>query len=565
MLVLLIPMSIVLGGISVKFIHKTTLDNSIKYMQEITIQINYNIDTYIKYMESISYMLKDNSDVKNFLMINNTDEEQNLAEKRVIEQIRTILKIREDIYNIAIIGTNARYILNNGDRINPYIDVREKLWYKMALEKKGEFTISSSHVQDIEEYKYPWVVSLSSAITEDSHDIGVLLVDLNYKVIDNLCKSVQLEDKGYIFIIDETGNLLYHPRQNLIYSGLKREPIDQIMACKENHFITQLNGEEYLYTIAQSEATGWRAIGVVRTRDLLTYNGIAKNIYFTVTIIIVGIAIILSIKLAKRITRPIRVLEGAMKRSEIGEFQSAEIEVLENNEIGRLGRTFNIMNKKIQQLIEEKVKDEKLKRQSELRALQAQINPHFLYNTLDSIIWMAESGKNKEVVKMTAELARFLRQNISNEREVVSIEQEMNYVKSYLRIQKMRYRDQLNYTIDISEEIKNYHIIKLVVQPLIENAIYHGIKYKNEEGHILIKGNEENGKVMIEVRDNGIGMDEETLINIFRKKETNLKHNGVGVYNVYSRLKLQYGIEGEMFYESTPGKGTKVKILIPKE
>ena len=391
------------------------------------------------------------------------------------------------------------------------------------------------------------------------------MVDLNYKVIEDLCKGIQLEDKGYIFITDETGNLIYHPRQNLIYSGLKIEPIDQVMACKENYFITQIDEDEYVYTIAQSGATGWRAIGVVKTKDLLTYNSIARNTYFTVTMIILCIAIALSIQLSKRITKPIRILENAMKRSEIGEFESAEIEVLENNEIGRLGRTFNIMNRKIQQLIEEKVQDEKLKRQSELRALQAQINPHFLYNTLDSIIWMAEGGKNKEVVKMTSALARFLRQSISNERETISIEQEISYVESYLNIQKMRYRDQLNYTIDVSEEIRSYHIIKLVIQPLIENAIYHGIKYKNGEGNILIRGNEKNGKVMLEVRDDGIGMDEETLSNIFKKKENKLKHNGVGVYNVYSRLKLRYGSESEIFYESMPDKGTRVKILIPKE
>lgn len=558
-------MSIILGGISVIFIHKTTLDNSIKYMQEITVQINDNIDSYIKYMESISYMLKDSSDVKKFLLNNDMGQQQKLTEERITEQIGTILKIRQDIYNIAIIATNERYILNDGDKINPYIDVTEKMWYKTALGKNGVFTISSSHVQDIIEYQYPWVVSLSSAILDNGHNIGVLLVDLNYKVIDNLCKRIQLEDKGYIFIIDELGNTIYHPRQNLIYSGLKTEPIDQIMASETNHFIIRINEEEYLYNIAKSEASGWRVVGVVKTKDLLTYSTMAMNTYFIATIIIVGAAVALFIKLSKRITRPIRILEDAMKRFEIGEFKSAEVEILENNEIGRLGKTFNRMNQKIQQLIEEKVQDEKLKRQSEMRALQAQINPHFLYNTLDSIIWMAESGKNSEVIKMTAELARFLRQNISNERELISIEQEMSYVKSYLNIQKMRYRDQLNYTIHVSDEIKNYHIIKLMIQPLIENAIYHGIKYKNEQGHISIRANEQSGKIMIEIIDDGVGMDEVTLNSIFQKKETSFRNNGVGVYNVYSRLKLQYGVQGEISYESIPHQGTKVKILIPKE
>ena len=565
MLILLIPMSLIMGYLSVKFIHETTLTNSIKYMQQLTGQINYNIDTYIKYMENISSMLKNNSDVKRFLTLDITDEEQALAKNRALEQIRTILKVREDICNIGVIGTNGRYILNNDEKINPYIDVKEKFWYKRALEKKDGFMISSSHVQNIAEYKYPWVVSLSSAITEEDNNIGVLLVDLNYKVIDNLCKGVQLDDNSYIFLIDENGSLVYHPNQNLIYSGLKVERINEVLSCKESFFITQVDEEEYLYTIAKSETTGWRAVGVVKMKDLLVYNILAKNMYLIVTAIIVIVAIALSIHLSKRITKPIRALEDAMRKSELGEFEAAEIEILETNEIGRLGKTFNIMNKKIQQLIEEKVQDEKLKRKSELKALQAQINPHFLYNTLESIIWMAEGGKNKEVVQMTAQLARLLRQSISNGLESVSIKQEMSYVNNYLSIQKMRYRDQLSYTLDVAESIEQHRIIKLLLQPLIENAIYHGIKYKEGGGSILVKGYEENDKIVFEINDDGVGMDEETLSNIFKEKEVSLKRNGVGVYNVYSRLKLHYGQEGDMLYESSLNQGTKVKILIPKE
>lgn len=565
MLILLIPMSFIMGYLSVKFIHGTTLTNSIKYMQQLTGQINYNIDTYIKYMENISFMLKNNSDVKRFLTLDITDEEQALAKNRAVEQIRTILKVREDICNIGVIGTNGRYILNNDEKINSYIDVKEKFWYKRALEKKEGFMISSSHVQNIVEYKYPWVVSLSSAITEDDNNIGVLLVDLNYKVIDNLCKGVQLDDNSYIFLIDENGSLVYHPNQNLIYSGLKTERINEVLSCKESFFIAQIDEEEYLYTIAKSETTGWRAVGVVKMKDLLVYNILAKNMYLIVTATIVIIAILLSIHLSKKITKPIRALEDAMRKSELGEFEAAEIEILETNEIGRLGKTFNIMNKKIQQLIEEKVQDEKLKRKSELKALQAQINPHFLYNTLDSIIWMAEGGKNKEVVKMTAQLARLLRQSISNGLESVSIKQEMSYVNNYLSIQKMRYRDQLSYTLDIAESIEQYRIIKLLLQPLIENAIYHGIKYKEGGGSIFVKGYEENDKIIFEINDDGVGMDEETLSNIFKEKEVSVKRNGVGVYNVYSRLKLHYGQEGDIFYASSLNQGTKVKILIPKE
>ncbi|WP_180270771.1 cache domain-containing sensor histidine kinase [Sporanaerobium hydrogeniformans] len=552
---------------SLKLTKQTTLENSIKYMKELTEQMNYSIESYIKYMENISHMLNQNADVRNYLMLDAGTTEQKLAKKRVTEQIATTLNIREDIRNIAVIGINGRILLNNGVTINPYMNVREQSWYKKALDQKEGFAISTSHVQNIVEYEYPWVVTLSSAIQDKggTSNIGVLLVDLNYKVIEDLCKRIELEDKGYIFIIDEAGNLVYHPNQKMIYSGLKTELITDVVKSKESYFITTKDNEEYLYTIAKSERTGWRAVGVVKTKALLTYSTIARNAYMVTISMLLVIAISLSIHLSKKITEPIRILEEAMKKSELGDFEAAEIEIVEKNEIGTLGKTFNNMNQKIHQLIKEKILAEKLKRKSELKALHAQINPHFLYNTLESIVWMSEGGKNKEVVKMTSELAKLLRQSISNGLELIPLYQEINYAKSYLSIQKMRYRDQLNYEIEVDPAIENVQIIKLIIQPLIENAIYHGIKNKETEGNILIKGYEKDEKIILEVEDDGIGMSEETRAHIFEEKETNLKKNGVGVYNVYSRLKLHYGQKAEMFCESELGKGTCMKITIVKE
>ena len=207
---------------------------------------------------------------------------------------------------------------------------------------------------------------------------------------------------------------------------------------------------------------------------------------------------------------------------------------------------------------------------SELQALQAQINPHFLYNTLDSIIWMAESGKNEEVVQMTSALAKLLRQSISNEDEIVTVEREIEYTRNYLAIQKLRYRDQLEYIIDIDEEVLHRKIVKLVIQPLVENAIYHGIKYLDGKGMLLILGEIRDGKVVITIRDNGVGMDEETLKHILEKKpepkeKQRKKTSHVGVYNVQNRLQLYYGKEYGLVYESMPGMGTGVSVIIPAE
>jgi two-component system sensor histidine kinase YesM len=276
--------------------------------------------------------------------------------------------------------------------------------------------------------------------------------------------------------------------------------------------------------------------------------------YLFTALFLIVVASIIAIILSGEISKPLKELAGSMKEVQEGHFEHAEIEILDKNEIGMLSNSFNIMTHKIQDLMEENVLEQKLKRKSELRALQSQINPHFLYNTLDSIIWMSESGKNQEVVLMTSSLAKLLRQSISNEDEIVTISSEIGYTKSYLTIQKMRYKDKLEFEIDIDESVLNECIVKLVLQPLVENAIYHGIKYKEGKGLIRITGHRE---------DNGKGMDENSLKHIFDKKDNSDNSRGVGVNNVNNRLKLYYGSDYGLTYLSEIDVGTTVEVRIP--
>ncbi len=198
-----------------------------------------------------------------------------------------------------------------------------------------------------------------------------------------------------------------------------------------------------------------------------------------------------------------------------------------------------------------------------MKALQSQINPHFLYNTLDSIIWMAQGKKTEDVVTMTSSLARLLRQSLSGE-EDVSLEQEMKYVESYLTIQKMRYQDKLEFSLDMESFCRaNVRIPKLVLQPLVENAIYHGLKYKEEKGKLFIKAYEQGNDVAVEIADNGVGMSDKTLAHIFDKHKVNYQSNGIGVYNVQRRLKLAFGSAYGLTYDSVEGEGTMVTVLIP--
>ena len=213
--------------------------------------------------------------------------------------------------------------------------------------------------------------------------------------------------------------------------------------------------------------------------------------------------------------------------------------------------------------MEQNVKEQEQKRKIELKALQSQINPHFLYNTLDSIIWMAEGKKNEEVVIMTASLARLLRQSISNEDELVTVGQEIEYVRSYLTIQKMRYKDKLEFEIKADPSITQVPIIRLVLQPLVENAIYHGLKYKDSKGLLTVHGYMKGENAVIDITDDGVGMDEETLKHIYDKHKVNYRSNGVGVYNVQQRLVLYYGKDYGIIYHSEKGKGTTASVVIP--
>ena len=275
-------------------------------------------------------------------------------------------------------------------------------------------------------------------------------------------------------------------------------------------------------------------------------------------------ALVIANALARSITGPIQRLRDSMARMQKGEFDHVRLEVETKNEIGVLTEAFNEMADRIRSLMEQIIYEQQEKRKSEMKALQSQINPHFLYNTLDSIIWMAEGKKNDEVVVMTASLARLLRQTIGTEEEETPISREFEYVRSYLTIQKMRYKDKLDFFMELDPSIGQEMIVKLILQPIVENAIYHGLKYKETKGMLSVMGYGTLDNIIIEIRDNGIGMDQETLDHIFEKHKVNYQSNGVGVYNVQKRLLLYYGQGYGLSYSSTPGEGTVVTVKIPR-
>ena len=553
--------------IALNFTKNTIYENSINYTSQIIKQVNYDIDSYMDYMLNISSIIAANSDVSYYLYNTQQPEEELQEEKeRIISQFKTIRNSRNDIYNIAVVADNGRSILNEGeDQFTEYIDVREQSWYQAALSTKNLIAISSSHVQNAIQSSYKWVITLSRPLVnyKTGENGGVFFIDLNYNAISSLCSNNNIGGSGYIFILDENGNIIYHPQQQLMYGGLKTENIDEIMSSTKDHF--QSEEGDKLYTISKSDMTGWTVVGAAYTSELLKNNKQAQMMYLLVAgVLLLGVIAISSI-ISREITKPIRQLRDSMSMVEEGRFDKANVPVTASNEVGSLSKSFNVMTERIHTLMEQNVYEQKQKRKNELKALQAQINPHFLYNTLDSIIWMSEAGRNDEVVLMTSALARLFRQSISNDKEQVTVAEEIEYVRSYLTIQKMRYKDKLEYSIDVSPEINHVMIIKFALQPLVENAIYHGLKYKDTKGNLSIRGYVRGKKAYITIADDGVGMEEAALEHIFDETKKEHKSNGVGVPNVQKRLKLYYGQEYGISYISRKGVGTVATVTVPLE
>lgn len=281
-------------------------------------------------------------------------------------------------------------------------------------------------------------------------------------------------------------------------------------------------------------------------------------------VVLVIVVMICALLIISGILRPLRGLYRATEKVAQGDF-TARATVNTHDEIAVLANGFNNMADNIETLIDKVKEDERKMRQVDLRLLQEQINPHFLYNTLDTIIWLIEGNEADQAVNMVVTLSNFFRLVLSKGKEFISIKEEEQHISSYLEIQKMRYHDIMEYDIQIDKVLYDYQILKLTLQPVVENALYHGIKYKRAKGYIHITGEKEGNVIHLAVRDNGVGMDEDELEQLREEiQHSGNEHDkGFGLANVNERIRMYFGTEYGMTIQSKKGKGTLVEITIP--
>ena len=430
-------------------------------------------------------------------------------------------------------------------------DILEESWVKQAKAAQGKeifFRDSILKAGTKKGFSYAKYMINPS----DGQGMGYMVVGLSQKLLGkSFVMGNESFDSSNFMVVDEDDQLVY-------FVG-NEEGENAIMQSYSNPGENHL----YLFSSVTNSTTGWHIVNVVEKNEISEES---KNIRLT-SFLVAGCVLVVGFLMARIISRtishPLKQLENTI--AQVGEGERHITEEFDYSEVGRIGRKFKEMVNTNLELSEHLMAVKLNEREAELLLLQSQINPHFLYNTLDSIIWMAEGKKYEDVVLMTASLARLLRQSISNEDETVLIGQEIQYVKSYLTIQKMRYKDKLEFEINVDPSINSVHIVKLVLQPIVENAIYHGLKYKKSKGMLTVNGYQKDGNAVIEIADDGVGMDEETLNRIFEKHKVNYRSNGVGVYNVQRRLSMYYGKEYGLSYKSEKGKGTTVTVVIPIE
>lgn len=555
-LLAIIPMSYTAYSLYSKYADEL-INNSQVFTSQIMDQLRFNLDEYvggsIEFSEGVETMLKENNGV---------------IDGEFRGRVNSYFSSRNDVASIGIYDVNGNVLFGlPGVERKSGFDITKEEWFDSMVVGDVLYYISEPHIQNEYIGDNRWVISIGKLINieeERSSITGILKIDVSIKQLDDLCNSLNLGGSGYIFITDANDNIIYHPQQALIFAGLKDEIKPGPIGVSE--LVTTAGGDEVLSVTKSMSFVDWKVVGITHIEAITDKNTrILREIFVVVPVIVLAI-IMISWFISGMISSPIKELESKMRRVQQGDFDALIDLQHGEKEVVELANSYNIMVSKIKDLIEEKRLEHEAKRQSELNALQAQINPHFLYNTLDSIMWMAESGQNEEVVDMVTALARLFRISISKGRRTIQVYQELEHARNYMLIQKRRYKEKFTFNIEATDEVKELTTLKLILQPIIENAIYHGIEYMVDEGEINIKVYTEDDKLIYIVEDNGLGMDEETRLALLHHEEVESTRggSGVGVQNVDERIKLSYGDDYGLEIESEIEEGTTIRIILPK-
>ena len=527
------------------------------------------VESTIDRLNSSLLDLRQISDAANYNIVQQYD----ISSQEFTRQFSMLYETNVDkIQSLALYGYDGKLIESEPvATVKDNVKVADQKWYQDARSEIENIHFSTPHVQNLfadGTFRYHRVVSLSRSVDINDGSTsgsGVLLVDMKYSVLEDMLERINETSSGiYYYLCSRDGEIIYHPRWTEINRGLFKEKNNKVASYEDGIYEMKTDGQKENVVVGSVAYTGWKLIGVVP--ESVQETSINKFRYYIITTILILVMMLLQVNrfISRKISRPIRELDESVKAYEAGAMP--DIYIGGSAEIRHLGYSVQKSYEQIEMLMKEIIQQQTERRKSELDALQSQINPHFLYNTLESITWMIEAQRNKEAVVMISELAKLLRVSLSRGKTIISIGDELQHGRSYMNIQRVRYKERFKVKFLIDEEIKNYCIVKLVIQPLLENAIYYGVGNMDEDddGQILVRGEKKGEDIYISIEDNGMGMPEDIRDNILTDNSKVPKHgSGVGVINVHSRIRLMFGPEYGLEVYSELDEGTKVVIHIP--
>lgn len=514
------------------------------------------IESYVDKVKDMSYVIANNPSTLTYL----ESQEGTEADKdNIMNMITSTIKADSSIASIIIVGKRGQLISNETTLdMSMSEDMMKETWYVDAIDSGSMPVLTSARMQKFNMDKDNWVISLSREIVgSQGNNIGVMLVDLKYSVLEDYLKGLDLGSQGYAFILNQKDEVVYHEDPIYFENSDKRLELVEIGAMSPG-YDAKTNQLYHEYELSNAN---WTLSGVASLDELQIIRRQLVETIILVGLVGIGILLLLGTLIAGRITEPIKRLEKAMKDIEKGLYE-IESDPKGCNEAQSLAEHYNRMLLRIKALMADVSDQERAIRAYELNVLHSQINPHFLYNTLDTIVWMAEFGNSDKVVEVTKSLAKFFRLSLSGGSEITTVEREVDHVRQYLFIQKERYKDQLTYTITVNEEVEEVEIPKIILQPIVENAIYHGIRGLDKVGLIEINVTSDEEAVIMTVKDNGAGFDTGQLK--LQDPTKDIKLGGVGIENVNQRLKLAYGHSYGVTTKSQVGKGTTVILRVGK-
>jgi len=518
-------------------------------------QIDKNMDSLFGNVDDMSKYTLSNREVRTLLKL----EDNELAEStelliNINEAYANLTNSKSYIAAINIYGVNGQSFESAGASYP--VDVTSIKEQESLVPIDGRLLVSPTYKRAYYTLGNQYIISVYRHILDInnlSRQLGLLRIDISEKIINGIYKDIAIGETGYIFIADKEGTIISHSDKKVIGKNIQDEGYSSIVfSNQEGDYKETINGENVLITYYQSSKHNMIFLGRVPYKELIDNVNKARNLTIALTLIAIIITSIFFYILSTRISVPIKTLMESMQQLEKGDFD-IKIDVNRADEIGKLSESFNQMVDQLKGLIEENYLTKIKRKEAELEALQSQINPHFLYNTLDIAYWSSRMENAPKTEAIISHLAKVFKLGLNKGNEITTINKEIEHLESYLFIQMLRYDDKPEIRFDIAESIKDNKIIKLLLQPIVENALQHGIADMEEGGYVYVRGYDDGNEIVFEIEDNGKGIEPEKIDRMLQEKSNK---EGYGINNVYKRIKLYYGEGYGLNIASQMGAGT---------